>query len=461
MRKGIWNLVAGVWLGAAACGGGGGAECALDADCPTGRYCAVGTCTYDCAVDGQCAQGYRCDPARGRCVEGCTRTHGGVEACDGLDNDCDGLSDEDFPRLGTACQNGGCPAGVWACAADGSGERCTGPLPAPDDPTCDGRDEDCDGATDEDAPAQPCPLQLGLCLGSSAACARGTYPACDYGPDFTADRDDTCDRLDSDCDGATDEDALRLEPEAGAQAGDGQDNNCNGLTDEPGGVMVPVPGRPGVWIDAYESTVFERADCAGARYGEASDDYPPGFPAEGEATVQLHACSLAGLVPSGHLSWYRALRACLAQGKRLCEAMEWNLGCSADLLVPYPYGDSPVVGFCNDPGTGPGHATPAGSYPACTSPSRTYDMSGNLSEWTDSLDPDPLHPNCSYLGGASYLCELCDYAEGCDACDPASSTHERNMAQALNCIPSDRYFESFPRATAFAYLGARCCLDGP
>ncbi len=465
MNLGISCRVSGVGLVLllAGCGGGGEAECALDADCPVGRYCAAGACTYDCAVDAECPQGHRCDSARGRCVEGCVRTNGGVEACDGVDNDCDAETDEDFPDLGTACQNGGCPPGEWVCAQDGLSTRCTGPLPAPSDPTCDGRDEDCDGQTDEDAPPQACPLQLGVCAGAEARCAGGAYPACDYGPAFSPEADGTCDELDNDCDGATDEDALRLEPETGAQATDGLDNNCNGLTDEPGGVLVPLTGHPGVWVDAYEATLFEHPDCTGARYGESADDYPAGFPAEGAATLDLHACSLPGLIPSGHLSYHRAARACLAQGKRLCTGLEWSSACHGEVGL-FPYGWNFAARVCNDGWSGAGAPVETGSLAGCTAGNGVFDTSGNLSEWLEQGYEDPAYPELRCTGGFGFQCELCNKGQSCQPCNPDDPDDREDALMCLDCLlgglDPDKT-ECFPQALAKPYMGVRCCYDGP
>ena len=77
------------------------------------------------------------------------------ERCNGLDDDCDMLTDEDFPDLGEACDDGDLGAclstGTRQCTAAGDGTTCviTDPGQVPAVETCNALDDDCDGVTDD------------------------------------------------------------------------------------------------------------------------------------------------------------------------------------------------------------------------------------------------------------------------------------------------------------------------
>ena len=71
----------------------------------------------------------------------------GVEACNGRDDTCDGTTDEGIPSI--TCGIGACQRTVAGCA-DGGTPACTPGVPATDDSVCNGIDDDCDGPIDED-----------------------------------------------------------------------------------------------------------------------------------------------------------------------------------------------------------------------------------------------------------------------------------------------------------------------
>ena len=165
-----------------------------------GDACAVGT--GECRAEGRIV----CAPDRASAVCDGIMGRARPEVCDAFDNDCDGSVDEGQAQCcqpGTRAMCGSdlgiCTLGVQVCNADREWEPCDGVRPRPDQ--CDGFDNDCDGLTDENLPAQDC--GVGECQRVLPACVDGRQPMCV--PQEGA-VEETCDQRDNDCDGRVDED---------------------------------------------------------------------------------------------------------------------------------------------------------------------------------------------------------------------------------------------------------------
>ncbi|PKN55582.1 MAG: hypothetical protein CVU56_20565 [Deltaproteobacteria bacterium HGW-Deltaproteobacteria-14] len=170
------------------CGGGACPSCADSLRCKFPSDCQGGSCT-----GGFC----------GSCTDG-------VKNGDESDVDCGG--DTCGPcALGKSCSDGA-DCQTTACGADSL--CCTpnacgfcGDLTAE---ICNGVDDDCDGQTDDGLAAQACANQQGVCAGANATCGGTAGWQCGadvllaHAPRYQSN-EATCDKLDNDCDGQTDE----------------------------------------------------------------------------------------------------------------------------------------------------------------------------------------------------------------------------------------------------------------
>ena len=164
-------------------------------------------CMNTVAGVGSCPGIARCNGAAGMTCEGQIPT---LEKCNYLDDDCDGTIDEGFPGLGNVCSVGvgACKRfGVTKCTADATGTECSVTAGAPATEKCNGVDDDCDGTIDEDFPTlgSSCTVGVGTCTrtGNVVCDAAQTGTTCSVAPGSPGT--EVCNGLDDDCDGHIDE----------------------------------------------------------------------------------------------------------------------------------------------------------------------------------------------------------------------------------------------------------------
>ena len=152
------------------------------------------------------------------------------ESCDGRDNDCDGVVD--YPacpcQSGRQCYNGErFTNGVGACRAGVWSCAPTAVCVGEDVGSvevCDGVDNDCNGLVD-DAPVKSV-CGPGVCAGLDKLCAAGVEQPCDLsGNPFYSASERCGDSLDNNCNGAVD-DGCACRPDAGQSCFTGPVSAC-------------------------------------------------------------------------------------------------------------------------------------------------------------------------------------------------------------------------------------------
>ena len=436
------------------------------------------------SCDGACRTGLRTCPIGGGGWGACSNASGpATEVCDGIDNDCDGQTDEDAlgNPISLVCYSPGSGNG---CTQDGSAWTCQGPChtglrlcqngvlgacqneQVPSLEVCDGVDNDCDGQVDEpeDIPnlGQACGTALGRCTPGVWVCDGGNLDCVGGDGPFEG----RCNGEDDDCDGQIDEadelaEDLRVDQPCGDATGlcepgatqclgglilcvggtgpteevcDGGDNDCDDEVDEQ--VDCPPVGN----IDTHCVLGACRPECTGSE-----------FPCPGTLQCEQH------LVDGVEVN------VCMPREDPCGGACPpgWNCvdGECVDPCDPDPceWWQTCNEGACLDTScSGPGGSCPGGQF--C---------------WEHACQPDPcLTANCDAMNGfcvrdctssdCSASCEpLCDCPlserclphggcapnscpDGCDAgqrCDEQTGRCEPDPCFGVSCDYGSRCFE--------------------
>lgn len=155
------------------------------------------------AIDGD-QDGYVCDED---CNDGNAAINPGADDsnCNGIDEDCDGTADDDYVSTPTSCGIGECASlGEMVCVDGQEEDTCTAGTPGTE--ICDGLDNDCDGTTDEEIADITTDVfgydNVGECQVQIESCIGGQFQIIQ---DAVGPTDELCDALDNNCNAEIDE----------------------------------------------------------------------------------------------------------------------------------------------------------------------------------------------------------------------------------------------------------------
>jgi hypothetical protein len=304
--------------------GGCGRVCNLD---NAFEGCSNGTCTIVACEpnffnnDGDVTTG---------CEFDCGHPFLGNEVCNGVDDDCDGLTDEDDPDMiaptGICASLGACSVGTtlactgvggWVCKYSDNVQKDTLGNIVPET-RCDGDllgptlgDNDCDGRVDEGTPT----LGVGCDNGAEGDCRSSGVYVCN-----SSNREGA-----AVCNNPA---PVGMSPETC----DGRDNDCNGIIDDGAANGTIASGQEWVTIPGTSTKIMKY---------EASH---PDATSSLVGAQTTHACSRAGALPWNNVTYPQAVAACAAVNARLCTEAEWENMCARVPAAPtYPVAGPPAA----------------------------------------------------------------------------------------------------------------------
>ena len=186
-------------------------ECQSHDDCPS-RTCLRQVCVSAVADVGQ----LECGTGLTACGSACVDLRRSADHCGACSSPCLAGERETAACLGAVCVRECSDGWIDLDGPDtpGCDYECT-PSAGVTDEVCDGVDNDCDGLTDDEDPSitsPACEDQDGVCRGARQPCIDGEPRACttadyaEHAGDLLEDGDELlCDGEDNNCDGRTDE----------------------------------------------------------------------------------------------------------------------------------------------------------------------------------------------------------------------------------------------------------------